>query len=242
MKLIIIRHGDPNYEIDGLTEKGKREAALLAERMQGENIKAIYCSTYGRAMRTAEYTLEKTGMKAEYFEWLREFNYERIRLPYVEGNRVAWDLLPEYIDKYPELYHPTEWKNVDFLKDTGVPDAYDNVCKEFDLLLAKHGYERQKFSYKVVEPSHDTLVFFCHFGLAALLLSHLMNCSPYSLWQHTVILPTAVTTVYSEERIEGTALFRASCIGDTSHLFAGKEELSDSGRFCECFVDDARHW
>ena len=25
MKLIIVRHGDPDYSIDGLTEKGKKE-------------------------------------------------------------------------------------------------------------------------------------------------------------------------------------------------------------------------
>ena len=29
MKIIFIRHGEPNYEIDSLTEKGWREAELL---------------------------------------------------------------------------------------------------------------------------------------------------------------------------------------------------------------------
>lgn len=242
MKLIIIRHGDPNYEIDGLTEKGKTEAELLAKRLAAENVKAIYCSTYGRAMRTAEFTLNKLGMEAEYCDWLREFNYERIRVPYIDKDKIPWDLLPEYVDKYPELYHPTLWKTVDFLKDTGVPAAYDNVCRELDRMLAAHGYEREKFSYKVTKPSHDTIVLFCHYGVTAILLSHLMNCSPYSLWQHTVILPTAVTVLHTEERIEGIASFRASAIGDTSHLFAGNEPLSFSGRFCECFTDDTRHW
>ena len=28
MRLIIVRHGDPNYEIDSLTEKGWREAEI----------------------------------------------------------------------------------------------------------------------------------------------------------------------------------------------------------------------
>lgn len=28
MKLFIIRHGDPDYTIDSLTEKGRKEAAL----------------------------------------------------------------------------------------------------------------------------------------------------------------------------------------------------------------------
>lgn len=34
MRLIIVRHGDPNYEIDSLTEKGWREAEFLSIRME----------------------------------------------------------------------------------------------------------------------------------------------------------------------------------------------------------------
>ena len=33
MRLLLIRHGDPDYVHDDLTETGKREAALLAERI-----------------------------------------------------------------------------------------------------------------------------------------------------------------------------------------------------------------
>ena len=33
MRFLIIRHGDPDYEKDSLTEKGWREAALLADRL-----------------------------------------------------------------------------------------------------------------------------------------------------------------------------------------------------------------
>ena len=39
MKILIIRHGDPNYEIDGLTEKGKREAEFLSERISKLDVK-----------------------------------------------------------------------------------------------------------------------------------------------------------------------------------------------------------
>ena len=31
MRILMIRHGDPDYEHDSLTETGKKEAALLAE-------------------------------------------------------------------------------------------------------------------------------------------------------------------------------------------------------------------
>ena len=34
MRILIIRHGDPDYEHDSLTEKGWREAALLADKLE----------------------------------------------------------------------------------------------------------------------------------------------------------------------------------------------------------------
>lgn len=241
MKLLIIRHGDPDYAIDGLTEKGRREAELLADRLARENIEAVYCSTYGRAIRTAEPYLQRVGKTAEYCEWLREFNYVKIRVPYLDREKISWDLLPEYVDTLPNIYHPTLWRELVFFEGTGVIEAYDNVCKELDAMLAAHGYVRDKHSYKAVEPSHKTVALFCHYGVTAVLLSHLMNCSPYSLWQHAFTAPTAVTALYTEERVRGIASFRASSIGDVSHLFAGGEEPSFSGRFCECFDDDTRH-
>ena len=59
MKLIIIRHGDPDYEHDSLTETGVIEAKLLAGRLaQHKNIAAFYVSPLGRAQATAQYTLD----------------------------------------------------------------------------------------------------------------------------------------------------------------------------------------
>ena len=242
MRILIIRHGDPDYAIDGLTDKGKREVALLADRLELENITAVYCSTYGRAMRTAEPTLERIGLEAEYCEWLREFNYEKIHVPYQEKEKISWDLLPEYVEGFENIYHPTLWRETDHFKGTGVLEAYDNVCENFDALIAKHGYERDGYSYRAVRPNHDTIALFCHYGVSAILLAHIMHCSPYSPWQHTIIAPTGVTTVCTEERVEGRASLRVSAIGDTSHLYAGGESPAFSGRFCECFTDsEDRH-
>ena len=53
MRLLFIRHGDPDYEHDSLTPKGEREAELLADKMEGEQLTHIYISPLGRAQRTA---------------------------------------------------------------------------------------------------------------------------------------------------------------------------------------------
>jgi len=241
MKLIIVRHGDPDYSIDGLTEKGKKEVELLADRLCKENIGAVYCSTLGRARLTAEPTLKRLGINAEYCEWLREFSYAPVNLPYLEREDCCWDILPSYMETLSKIYSPTEWMNEEFIKNSNVYAEYLNVCSKLDHILEKHGYRRSGYSYVAEKPNHDTVVLVCHFGLTAVLLSHLMNCSPYSVWQHTCTAPTSVSVLYTEEREESIAHFRASSIGDTSHLYVADEPPAFAARFCECFTDDTRH-
>ncbi len=76
MRIIFIRHGDPDYVNDSLTEKGVREAELLAKRVaKWENITQFYCSPLGRAKKTASYSLEAVGREAITYEWMKEFSY-----------------------------------------------------------------------------------------------------------------------------------------------------------------------
>ena len=49
MKLLIVRHGDPDYTIDSLTEKGWREARYLSQKLSKLEIKDFYVSPLGRA-------------------------------------------------------------------------------------------------------------------------------------------------------------------------------------------------
>ncbi len=241
MKLMIVRHGDPDYAIDGLTEKGKREAELLADRLCREDISAVYCSTMGRAQLTAQPTLERSGLTAEYCEWLREFSYVAVYPPYEREGSLCWDQHPAYMSENPELYSPTAWREHPVLKAAGAGEAYDTVCAALDAVLEAHGYRRHGCHYDVLEPSHKTLVFVCHYGVSGVLLSHLMHCSPYTIWQNACTAPTAVTTFYTEERVRGIASLRCTGMGDVSHLYAGGEAPAFSARFCECFDDKTRH-
>ena len=57
MRLLIVRHGDPDYSIDSLTEKGWKEAEYLSERLSKLDVKDFYVSPLGRAKDTASFTL-----------------------------------------------------------------------------------------------------------------------------------------------------------------------------------------
>ena len=69
MKIIIVRHGDPDYEHDSLTDRGKMEAALVAERIAKLKVDYFYQSPLGRAQATAKYTLDKMGRTATTYDW-----------------------------------------------------------------------------------------------------------------------------------------------------------------------------
>lgn len=62
MRILIIRHGDPDYEKDSLTQKGWHEAELLADKMEKTDVTAFYVSPLGRAQDTASVTLKRLGM------------------------------------------------------------------------------------------------------------------------------------------------------------------------------------
>ena len=64
MRLLIIRHGDPDYAKDSLTEKGWREAELLSRKISQMEVDYFYVSSLGRAKDTASLTLQKMGRTA----------------------------------------------------------------------------------------------------------------------------------------------------------------------------------
>ncbi len=240
MNIYIIRHGDPDYEKDSLTEKGWREAELLSRRLCTIPAKAYYVSPLGRARDTASVTLKKVGAEATVLPWLREFNAGYATPEEFHPEGLGWDLLPQDWAADPKYYDPWHWMEAPAYKGSGIAEKYKEVITGLDALLESHGYARQGNVYKVVRANKDNLFFFCHYGLECVLLSRLLDCSPVILWHHTVALTTSVTLLTTEERRPGTAVWRMSRFGDLSHLEAAGEEPSFSARFCEVYGDGTR--
>lgn len=241
MKLIIIRHGDPDYSIDSLTERGWREAELLSDRIEAMNIKAFYVSPLGRAKDTASITLKKMNRTAKELPWLREF-HAPIRDEKTGKERVPWDWLPADWTKVEEYYNKNLWHTAQVMQAGHVFDEAMRVYSGLDEILKEHGYEREGQIYRAVSPNKDTIVLFCHFGVECVMLGHLLGASPMVLWHGFCAAPSSVTTLVTEERRKGIAYFRTSSFGDTSHLYAAGEKPAFSARFCETYDSmDERH-
>ena len=241
MRLLLIRHGDPDCAVDGLTETGRCEAELLARRIAPMDITEYFVSTMGRARETARPTLERAGRSAVECAWLREFSIG-VHRPDKGGefSHVPWDWLPQDWLKYPVLLDREHWHEHPVFAEVDLKSAYDRVIAEFEQVLADHGYVRDGLYYRVERAGEDTLAFFCHLGISCVLMSRLMNVSPMVLWQGLAMAPSSVTTIYTEERRPGIASFRASSVGDVSHLYACGQTPSFAARFCEVYGNGDR--
>lgn len=104
MKILIVRHAEPDYQHDSLTPKGFREAQLLAERLSKMNLSNLYCSPCGRAIRTAKPTANLLGKDIEILDWLTEF---RGKIIDEEGRfTIPWNRKPQVSTSglFPEFF------------------------------------------------------------------------------------------------------------------------------------------
>lgn len=241
MRILIIRHGDPDYANDTLTEKGHREAKLLAEKLKNEKIDYIYSSPLGRARHTCDYTAKALGMEDKVVEkeWLKEFGCPVV-LPSGRARHSTWDMLPTEWAENSIAYDTENWYKHYAYEDGILEESVRSVYDGLDEVLKNHGYYREGKLYKTAQGHDKTIAFFCHFGLEMLLLSRLFNASPIPLWQHFTALTSSVTTVYTEERRKGIVSFRCAGFGDTGHLYAGGETPSFAARFCEVYGNGDR--
>ena len=226
MKILIIRHGDPDYYIDSLTEKGWREAELLSQRLANDNIDDFYCSPLGRARDTAKPTLEKLGKNAEILDWLQEFR-GTIVSPYTGNVRNSWDLPPSIWCTDERYYDIKQWSDPELLASGTAPMIYKETTDGIDALLERYGWHRDGMAYKGGEDATIALV--CHFALGITVMSYLLGISPVVAQNNFFLAPTSVTTLISRTDESGLSHFRTVGVGDISHLYKFDEPMSESG-------------
>ena len=233
MKILLVRHADPDYARDNLTPKGQREAMLLADRLcRLQGVEGWFVSPLGRAQATAQVTLERIGATAETLPWLQEFS-GMVKDPETGNTHCAWDWRPRLWKGLPLLADADRWLQEPLMQTGRVAQVWQETVQGVNALLARYGFTPMGPVWRSESNRSGTLVCFCHFGIATAVTAYLMGLPPMLLWQNFCMQPSAVTTLVTEERVKGEVIWRCIGFGDLGHLWAAGEPMSTAGLFAE---------
>lgn len=170
MRIVFVRHGEPDYVNDCLTETGKRQAAAAAERLAGEGISKIYASPCGRAAETAGYTARRLGLTVTTLNYMREISWGGEGIP-AEGHpwTLGDRLLAEGFD-----FNALDWREHPYFKGNVATDYCREIGERFDALLAAWGYRHAGRRFFCDRGSDATVALFSHGGSGACVLGHLL--------------------------------------------------------------------
>jgi broad specificity phosphatase PhoE len=209
MEILLIRHGDPDYTNDSLTERGLVEAQQLALGLADVPIDRTYVSPLGRAQATAAPMAEAKGLAPITLDWLRERGIKR-------GAVYLWEAPGTMFLREEALPGPHDW----YLEDGAMPEGaeqFARVCTGFDQLMTSSGYAREGHGYRVERHSEERIALFCHKGVILTMLADMLHWPLPALFVSLQIHPTGVTRLEMVE--EGAfAHWKALAINDLSHL------------------------
>lgn len=227
MLLYIIRHGDPIYVTDSLTEKGKLQAEAVGKRMLDAGINEIYASPMGRAKDTAAPACRMLGLPMQIEEWAHEIEDERLT-PFPDGklksiSNVQNSCFREngYIDlPYDRAYE------CQALNETQMQSAVKFIEENGRDFLERLGYKEENGVYRILRNNEERVALFCHAAFARAWISTLLHIPLHLMWAGLDYTHTGVTVINFKNYKDGFTAPRVLCYSDVSHLYAAGLELN----------------
>ena len=107
MRIIFVRHGEPDYENDCLTARGQLQAESAAKRLKREGISRIYSSPMGRAYYTSLALSKELGLPVTKLDFMHEITWGGEGVPY-EGH--PWTLSDMMICEEDFHFFGSDWR------------------------------------------------------------------------------------------------------------------------------------
>ena len=171
MRIIFVRHGEPDYVNDCLTETGKNQAEAAAKRLEREGITKIYSSPMGRAAETASFTAKRLNLPIQTLPFMHEISWGGPGVP-AEGH--PWTVSDWMISRDDfDFYHEDWRKHPGFRENTAVR-YLDEISGQIDDLVLEHGYRHEGTRFFCKTNQQETFAIFSHGGSGACVLAHLL--------------------------------------------------------------------
>ena len=194
MRIVFIRHGDPNYDLDCLTELGHKQAKIVAQRLLKEDIEEIYSSPLGRARQTAQAFSEASGIgDIKILDFMQEIRFGREGVMY-DDKWNPWLVIEDLVKNGKDIQTP-DWREYPVFKENLATVDADKIAVEADKWLSSLGYEQEGNYYRCTrkEDKEKTIALFCHGGSSTAFFSRVLNqqfpymCAVLLHYPHTTI-------------------------------------------------------
>ena len=194
MRIVLIRHGDPNYELDCLTELGHKQVKVAAQRLLKEGIEEIYCSPLGRARQTAQAFSDASGIKEiKILDFIQEIRFGREGELY--NNKWNPWLGVNALVREGKDVQSADWREYPVFKENFATEDADKIAVEADKWLEELGYKREGKYYRNTrkDDTEKTIAIFCHGGSSAAFMARVLNqtfpymCGVLLRFPHTTI-------------------------------------------------------
>ena len=176
MRIVFVRHGEPNYELDCLTEKGKLQADAAAQRLMREGIQEIYSSPLGRAQQTAQAFSKAASLPIKTLDFMRELDWGSVDGSPIFADGHPWFCANEMASKGIALHSP-DWENSPYFKNNKATGVVKNIQRKTDEWLCGLGLERNAFGYRAApgKKQNKTVALFSHGGSSSAAIGHILN-------------------------------------------------------------------
>ncbi len=220
MRIVFVRHGDPDYANDRLTALGRRQAYAAAVRLREERIEKIYSSPMGRATETAGIAADVLGLEEpEILDFMHELQWGSADGSPLFAGGHPWAIVDEMARQGIALNRP-DWRETPWFRVNRVVDCVDRVEAGIDDWLAGFGYVREGTHYRhtVEEQRHKTVAIFSHGGSSCAAMGHILGLPfPYAIALLHLDF-AGITVVRLDSRAGVGALPQLKYVNDAGHL------------------------
>ena len=232
MLLYIVRHGDPDYEKDCLTERGRLQAEAVGKRIFDSGINQIYASPMGRARETAAPACRLLGLPCQIEPWAHEVEEDRLT-PFPDGELKSVSVVQNTYYRengaidipYDRCFDAPGFSTSRMDKATKI---IEDGGRDF---LERLGYKEENGVYRILRPNEDKVALFCHTFLARTWLSTLLHIPYHIMWAGFVYNFTGVTVVEFKNNPDGFTAPRVLCYSDMSHFYGEGLPMTYENRF-----------
>lgn len=227
-----IRHGDPIYQPDDLTELGKKQAEAVAKRLAVYGVDRVFASTSNRAVQTAKPTCELTKNTLELLDFANEAHAWN-EFSVGKGDNAKW-CFQDYETKMffdDECVAKLGQNWYDYPKLSRYKKGMERVSEDTYEFFKMLGYERvgNTGKYRVLNLGNERVALFAHGGFGIAFLSAVLGI-PYPFCaNHFDICHSGITAInFAEEN--GFAFAKMMTLSSDAHLY--KEGLPTKYNNC----------